>query len=140
MAWWSKLSDTLVARERCLLFTSGASLRSSPGHTNCHCSNGRSLQEAMTTVDDYSPHDQQIWDEELQDFVPERVFDAHIHLFHPDHLAANPAHVWGHTDLATLRQWAARLYPGRETHFLVLGTPIQGIDVAAHNWWCIEQV
>jgi len=94
------------------------------------------------SLQDYSAHDQQIWDEELQDFVPDRVFDAHIHMFHPEHLtaAASPSSAWGHTDFSALQQWAARLYPGRETHFLVLGTPIQGIDVTAHNRWCIEQV
>lgn len=94
------------------------------------------------SLSDYSPHDQQIWDDELQDFVPDRVFDAHIHMFHPEHLtaAASPSSAWGQTDFSALQQWAARLYPGRETHFLVLGTPIQGIDVTAHNRWCIEQV
>ena len=87
------------------------------------------------SLHDYSPHDQQIWDEELQDFVPERVFDAHIHMFNPAHLApaAAAANHWGHADLSMLRKWAARLYPGREAHFLVLGTPVLGIDVAAHN-------
>lgn len=90
----------------------------------------------------YSSHDQQIWDEELEDFVPDRVFDAHIHLFNPDHLAATEptANQWGASDFATIKQWAARLYPGRETHFLVLGTPLRGIDVAAHNDWCMAQV
>ena len=86
------------------------------------------------SIEDYSPHDQQIWDEELQDFVPNRVFDAHIHLFNRKHLpaaAGAPLGHWGDADLATLRQWAQRLYPGRETHFLVLGTPVPGIDVAA---------
>ena len=95
------------------------------------------------SIHDYSTHDQQIWDEELQDFVPERVFDAHIHMFHPEHLsptAPSTANPWGLADLETLKQWATRLYPGRETHFLVLGTPLHGIDVAAHNRWCIEQV
>jgi predicted TIM-barrel fold metal-dependent hydrolase len=95
------------------------------------------------SLHDYSPHDQQIWDEELQDFVPDRVFDAHIHMFHPEHLPAtssSAANPWSLADLATLQQWAARLYPGRETHFLVLGTPLPGIDVAAHNRWCLEQV
>lgn len=95
------------------------------------------------SVSHYSVHDEQIWHEELQDFVPERVFDAHIHLFHPGHLpptspaAAEP---WSFADLAVLERWAARLYPGRETHFLMLGSPLPGIDVAAHNRWCIEQV
>jgi len=95
------------------------------------------------SLDDYSPHDQQIWDEELQDFVPQRVFDAHIHMFHPQHLpvtAASTSNPWSLADLKTLKAWAARLYPGRETHFLVLGTPLKGIDVAAHNRWCVEQV
>lgn len=94
------------------------------------------------SLHEYSSHDQQIWDEELEDFVPNRVFDAHIHLFNPDHLslAESTANRWGATDLATAQQWASRLYPGRETHFLVLGTPLRGIDVAAHNDWCIDQV
>lgn len=94
------------------------------------------------SLSDFSAHDQQIWDEELQDFVPDRVFDAHIHMFHPEHVTASPqaANPWGFADFNTLQQWAARLYPDRETHFLVLGTPTPGIDVKAHNRWCIEQV
>jgi len=95
------------------------------------------------SLSDFSPHDQQIWDEELHDFVPDRVFDAHIHMFHPEHVRASSpsaATPWGFADFTTLQQWAARLYPGRETHFLVLGTPTVGIDVDAHNNWCIEQV
>lgn len=89
---------------------------------------------------EYSPHDQQIWDEELSDFVPQRVFDAHIHLFNPAHMAGGRETTWTYADLDTLKQWANRLYPGRETHFLTLGTPVPGIDVAAHNAWCIEQI
>ena len=95
------------------------------------------------SLNDFSPHDQQIWDEELQDFVPDRVFDAHIHMFHPEHVrASSPSSVnpWSFADFTMLQQWAARLYPDRETHFLVLGTPALGIDVEDHNRWCIEQV
>ena len=95
------------------------------------------------SIADFQPHDQQIWDEELQDFVPDRVFDAHIHMFNREHLSeaakADP-HSWSDANLGTLQQWAKRLYPGRETHFLVLGTPTLGLDVNAHNRWCIEQV
>ena len=94
------------------------------------------------SLNDFSAHDQQIWDEELQDFVPDRVFDAHIHLFNPGHLsaAASSSNTWGLADLTTLQAWAARLYPGRETHFLALGAPLPGIEVATHNHWCIEQI
>ena len=87
----------------------------------------------------YTEHDQQIWDEELTEFLPSRIFDAHIHLFnkvhHPDGTAG-----WSNADLATLNQWAARLYPDREVHYLVLGTPLPEIDVAGHNAWAVEQV
>lgn len=95
------------------------------------------------SINDFSSHDQQIWDEELEEFVPDRVFDAHIHMFHPEHLTASGTstpNLWGLADFKSLQQWAVRLYPGRETHFLVLGTPVPGIDVTAHNRWCIDQV
>ena len=92
------------------------------------------------TPDDYTIHDQQIWEEELQEFVPERVFDAHIHLFDRKHLPASSPSTWQTSDLATIQSWAERLYPGREVHFLVLGTPVVGIDVEGHARWQIEQV
>ncbi len=97
------------------------------------------------SISDYQPQDQQIWEEELQDFIPSRVFDAHIHMLLPEHLAAAnrppaAANTLAHADLPALQQWAQRLYPGRETHFLVLGWPSMGIDVTAHNAWCIEQL
>ena len=94
------------------------------------------------TISDYNQHDQQIWDEELADFVPDRVFDAHIHMLDRRHLSDVPGAFqnWTNADLETLKAWAERLYPGRETNFLVLGTPSPGIDVAGHNHWAIEQV
>ncbi|TVP97234.1 MAG: aminotransferase class III-fold pyridoxal phosphate-dependent enzyme [Planctomycetaceae bacterium] len=94
------------------------------------------------SLHDYSPADQQIWDEELADFVPQRILDSHIHLFDPRHLTGPDASkvTWGLADLATLKAWAERLYPGRETHFLALGTPLKAIDVAAHNRWCLDEI
>jgi glutamate-1-semialdehyde 2,1-aminomutase len=92
----------------------------------------------MTAIK-YTEHDHQIWDEELAGFVPPRVFDAHSHLFDRAHVA-DPSTAWSQADLATLQSWASRLYPSREVHFLVLGTPIAGIDVAGHNPWALQQV
>jgi len=94
-------------------------------------------------ISDYSEHDQQIWEEELDDFVPQRVFDAHIHMLNHKHLSAQkkPQFAeWGEVDFRTLGAWAECLYPARETHFLVLGTPIPGIDVNAHNEWAIHDL
>jgi len=88
----------------------------------------------------YNEHDQQIWEEELNEFIPDHVFDAHIHLFHPQHLSTNHSSQWIHTDLQTLNRWSDRLYPERQTHFLVLGTPTHGLDIDAHNQWALGQV
>ena len=95
------------------------------------------------SVADYSEHDQQIWEEELKEFVPQRVFDAHIHMLKREHLSQEKPSAfdqWAEVNLSTLRAWAERLYPGRETHFLVLGTPAPGIDVDAHNHWAVEDL
>jgi len=95
------------------------------------------------SIEDFHDHDQQIWEEELCEFVPSRVFDAHIHVCNPQHLSKTLRTAfddWTPSGLDTLRQWSHRLYPGREVHYLVLGTPAPGLDVAAHNDWCSEQV
>lgn len=92
------------------------------------------------TAIDYTTHDRQIWEEELQDFIPQRVFDAHIHLFDPQHRTPGVPCSWSRTDLSNLREWADVLYPGRETHFLVLGTPDAHVDVLRHSQWMREEV
>lgn len=92
---------------------------------------------------EYSRWDEEIWAEELEGFVPQRVFDAHIHLLNVAHLRKQSGNAAAaerrSSDLAALREFSGRLYPGREVHFLALGTPAQYIDVEAHNAWCIEQ-
>jgi len=87
-----------------------------------------------------SEHDLTIWQEELDSFIPRNVFDAHIHLFSPSHLPNPDQSPWGLGDLNTLQAWAQALYPGRETHFLTLGSPLAGIDVGQHVRWCTEQI
>ena len=52
-------------------------------------------------VSQYNEHDQVIWDEELSDFVPDRVFDAHIHLFNSAHYPPGNA-VWSDQGLADI--------------------------------------
>lgn len=90
----------------------------------------------------HTEHDRRIWEEELEGFVPARIFDAHAHLFWHTHLP--PRHpklkAWHDADDSTHRRWARRLYPGREIHFLYLGTPVPGIDVAAHNAFLRRQL
>ena len=89
---------------------------------------------------DLTEHDQFIWEEELSDFVSERVFDAHIHLFSPEHMPQPEEAPWDLADLDVLRRWATILYDGRPTSFLTLGSPLSGIDVQVHNRWCMQEI
>ena len=81
---------------------------------------------------DYRDCDQQIWEEELADFVPSRILDSHIHFFWsadlpgaPQGLPTNPQIKTKDNDLNTLNQWAKILYPGRPTeHTRLLVTSI----------------
>ncbi len=84
---------------------------------------------------DYNEHDQLIWDEELAPFVPDRIFDAHTHLFSQAILpeALRSECKIQDTDFNKVRNWSERLYPGREVHYLILGYPHIGMDTAAHN-------
>ena len=79
---------------------------------------------------DYRDCDRQIWEEELADFVPSRIFDSHIHFFWRSNITAEgiPPIQIDETDLNTLNQWAKVLYPGRRMQYLIQGTPIPGVQ------------
>ena len=82
---------------------------------------------------DYRDCDRQIWEEELADFVPDRILDAHIHFYWPeDHEPSHPGGTFPHDDLETLNRWAEAHYPGRQVQYLILGTPRVGVDVTRH--------
>ena len=82
---------------------------------------------------DYRDCDREIWEQELEDFVPKRILDAHIHCSWRSNFTQNQPNVARRDeDLETLNQWAQVLYPGRQIQYLILGTPHPGIDVTKH--------
>ena len=82
---------------------------------------------------DYRDCDRRIWEEELADFVPDRIFDAHIHFYWRSNLDQPPtAAVTEDHNLQALNQWAAALYPGRRMQYLTLGNPVPGTNVERH--------
>ena len=85
------------------------------------------------TTLDYRDSDRQIWEQELDDFVPQRILDAHIHCFWNANLVQIPEG-FEHQDhdLDTLNSWAEVLYPGRDMQYLILGTPSGKPDVSRH--------
>ena len=82
---------------------------------------------------DYRDCDRQIWEEELAEFVPDRILDAHIHCLWRSNLDPESRKlVHRDDDVPLLNQWANVLYPGRKMQYLILGTPHNGLDVAKH--------
>jgi len=96
----------------------------------------------METID-YREFDLDFWERELEDFVPALVYDLHVHIWSEAHrgkLEGPPTGLRREIDYRDHLDWAAKLFPGREMHYLILGTPIPGMDVEGHNRWMIEQV
>ena len=91
---------------------------------------------------DYREEDKLFWEEELADWMPSRIYDVHAHLFDPS--TVDPTSKYLKTippaSYQDLIDWNATLFPGRDVHFLMLGRPAEGTDVAAHNDYMYEQV
>ena len=89
----------------------------------------------------YIDYDREVWEKELEDYVPSIIYDMHVHMWSNAHRDSAPESGLmleiGYQDHI---DWAADLYPGREMHFLNLGTPIPGMDAEGHNDWCAEQL
>lgn len=85
--------------------------------------------------------DREIWESELESFVPQKIFDAHAHLWNDRFAtAATVASALRYNvDLAELRKFSTQAFPGRETHFLLLGTPMNDIDFTGERRWLCEE-
>lgn len=93
--------------------------------------------------------DQQIWEEELEAFVPKNIFDMHAHIFkaehclHRDDLPKHPS--WlkkvGFTmDLPFLREYHGIFLPDREIHYLLMGLPfMHGANFERMNVFVAEE-
>ena len=96
----------------------------------------------MGTID-YRDFDQEIWDKELNDFVPSLIYDMHTHLWSEAHKGTaddvNKRLRW-EIDYQDQLAWASKLYPGRKIHYLILGTPVVGMDAQGHNDWIADQM
>lgn len=93
--------------------------------------------------------DRRIWEEELDDFVPQTIYDAHTHVYdwRPDsptvHYTAppNPGHKgWPLADWATLDAVDAALLPGRTVHRVSFSCPVQPAPPEETNAFSASQV
>ena len=88
-----------------------------------------------TTRDD---RNLRIWNEELDDFVPDRVLDFHVHIWNAATVgSAVPFPCGGHPlvkyDFNDLRDDLRLTYPGRQTTAVCFGLPDVTYDMKANN-------
>ncbi len=81
---------------------------------------------------------ERIWREELEEFVPHRVLDFHVHVFNQATLPAGQTypcagHAISKYDYDDLRADLADAYPGRETYAVCFGLPHVEYDRAENN-------
>ena len=95
--------------------------------------------------------DRQIWEEELSDFVPARLFDAHCHIYRADfdlNYRTALAHkedfktetVWTDCDIDTVRQVESVLMPGRQITRLAFPFPYYRCDFRKSNQFAGREV
>ena len=86
--------------------------------------------------------DREIWADELEDFVPEKVFDAHCHLW-DEKLAGRNEDINSalrlNIDYRKLYDLSAEIFPDRELGFLLLPTPLAKMDTVKCNIFMGEQ-
>lgn len=88
---------------------------------------------------DYGDGDREVYERELRDFLPARIFDAHVHLF--DRTCLRPdyefpprsifAKFGGVFTLEQCDQWARTLLPEQEYHLNSFGLPSYDSDLDA---------
>jgi hypothetical protein len=90
----------------------------------------------------YTESDRIVWEEDLDPFVPQRIFDAHIHLWRSNAIPAGSPHRKSRfpADMRATERWNRRMFPGREFDYLVLGMPTPGIDVAKHTAFMVREL
>jgi len=99
----------------------------------------------MSAAWELREEDVEFFERELNDFVPERVYDVHAHLYReafwegqaPEGVKAGPSDI----SLEVYREYMQWILPGREVHGLHLPFPtVNPIDMGPPNEWVSQQV
>jgi len=84
--------------------------------------------------------DREIFEHEFQEFLPETLFDSHVHIWLEAFLpqmnqAVNPSlpRVVKEWTVEELEAFYREVFPGKEVFFLLFGMPDKGVDLKANN-------
>jgi RimJ/RimL family protein N-acetyltransferase len=94
-------------------------------------------------VFDFTDVDRRFWEEHIEDWLPESIFDAHVHLTAPGselHRVTEEMRreIWVNEvaspiDAPTTRHCIETVYPGRRVSCLVFGSPRLSLDLEKQN-------
>ena len=74
---------------------------------------------------DYRESDREFWDEELDKFVPDKIFDCHIHMFNKEalyHKYRTECQI-ADADFKLIKKYHELVFPNRSVNSLYLGFP-----------------
>jgi len=107
---------------------------------------------------DYTDVDRAFWAEHLEDWVPQRIIDAHTHITHPGHRLEPQteemrrqywvSQVNEPIEAAAAERCSAIVFPDREVKYVAMGSPSLEFDIEASNeysrteclrrgWWSL---
>jgi len=91
---------------------------------------------------DYREHDKNFWYEELEEWVPKRIYDCHIHMLNNSLIDDSSEHknVFPDADLEGLRGWHNTVFPNRDVNNLFLGRPALGTRINEYNDFLYKQI
>ena len=91
----------------------------------------------MNKFESLTDFDREIWFEELEEFVPHKIFDAHTHIWSNRYAPAGVSVM--ETSYDDLDVWTKEVFPGRETGFLLIGMPVAGMDAVNFQTFMAEE-
>ncbi|MAT15532.1 MAG: hypothetical protein CMJ46_09725 [Planctomyces sp.] len=83
--------------------------------------------------------DYEFYDREISDFLPDRIYDAHTHLYHADHYAYAGGNLPGEVGFDDYRELLDVLHPGRELSALFIPFPCAKEKAGSANEWIAKE-
>ena len=85
---------------------------------------------------DVTPYDKKVWEEELCDFLPEKIFDAHMHIWEPGTRKTGQKGCVNWTSIVApdmtyenMLDTYAKVFPGKKVKQLLMASPSCYLDI-----------
>ena len=90
----------------------------------------------------YNESDRIVWEEDLEDFIPYKIFDAHVHFWDDSFLPLKDPqrNNFVNSDLQITERWNKQMFPGRDFDYLVFGMPLVNADIKANNEFVVSEL